>query len=45
MEDRQEPERPDYEPPTVLDLGDLESLTAAKQVGAKESVAQPMSDL
>jgi hypothetical protein len=45
MEDRPEPERPDYEPPTVLDLGDLESLTAAKQVGQKESVGQPMSDL
>ena len=41
MEDRPEPERPDYEPPTVLDLGDLESLTAAKQFGAKESVGQP----
>ena len=45
MEDRPEPERPDYEPPTVLDLGDLESLTAAKDFGAKESVANPMSDI
>ena len=45
MEDRPEPDRPAYEPPTVYDLGDLESLTAAKDFGAKESVAQPMSDL
>jgi len=45
MEDRPEPERPAYEPPTVLDLGDLETLTAAKQLGAKESVTQPMSDI
>ena len=45
MEDRPKPERPSYEPPTVLDLGDLESLTAAKMDGHKESVGQPMSDL
>ncbi len=45
MEDRPEPERPAYEPPSVLDLGDLETLTAAKQFGQKESVGNPMSDL
>jgi hypothetical protein len=45
MDDHPEPERPDYEPPTVLDLGDLESLTATKQFGAKESVGNPMSDV
>jgi hypothetical protein len=45
MENRPEPERPAYEPPTVVDLGNLESLTAAKQDGHKESVGQPMSDL
>jgi hypothetical protein len=44
MEDRPEPEPPAYEPPTVLDLGDLETLTGTKQFGAKESVANPMSD-